>query len=151
MRKTNVLSFCLTLLCFALLLGPTSAQEIYVKNKPFKGQTLGQGKDLELSLPDLAEALGVESKQENGLWTLGDSTVPGHEVEGNIFVHISALKDAGLKVVFNSALGTVDITNNKNLAKTNNTSGQVPRKGDVDASSWGGGTGPTLVYFGASW
>lgn len=151
MRKTSVLSLCLTLLCFTLLLSPVSAQEIYVKNKPFKGQTLGQGKDLELCLPDLAEALGVDSKQENGVWTLGDATVSGHQVNGNIFVHISALKEAGFTVVFNTALGTLDITENKKSAQADGDSGKVPRKGEVDASNWGGGTGPTLVYFGASW
>jgi hypothetical protein len=86
-----------------------SAEDVYVKNKPFKGTTYGSGMDTELGLEALAEQLGMKFRENNGLWDLGEYTIPGRTLDGVVIVPLSALRDAGFRVMLSPDLDTIDI------------------------------------------
>ena len=52
------------------------AEEVYVKNKLYEGEVIGQGLSSELSLEQLAAALELELAQKDGEWLLGETVVP---------------------------------------------------------------------------
>jgi hypothetical protein len=144
MRKSLLCSLFLALfLCTSVL--NASAEDVYVKNKPFEGTVVGSGLSSELSLKDLGTALGMEVKQSEGQWLLGETPLAVREVDGRILVSLSALKEAGFKVIRSAELGTIDI---------NTGMGAMTAKSEqkrMAESGWGGGSKPTLVYFGANW
>jgi len=148
--KQNFLRFiipCLVLLAFT---GQALAEDVYVKNKPFKGTTLGTGMSTELSLEALAKALDMTVRENNGRWILGTHSLPGRDYEGEILVPLSALKNEGFVVMLSPELGTIDITAPKESAADK---AETAEDRQAAASNWGanaGGSG-TLVYFGAPW
>ena len=140
MTKKTLTSF---ILCgfVAVFLATASAEDIYVKNKVFKGTVVGSGMTSEINLQELSKALELEYEEQNGLWKLGDYEVPGREQDGMILVTLQDLKKAGLYVKHSPDLGTIDIAIPKAKAAVAKGSG----------GAWGGSNKPTLVYFGASW
>lgn len=137
--------FCLMM---GALFGNSVAEEVYVKNKQFKGQTLGQGMSTELTLEELAGGLDLEAVSDNGYWILGEARVPGRIQDGKVYVNVKDLKNAGLMVIHSPELGTIDISVPK-TKKSSATSTPKPKR--QAAQEWGGANKPTLVYFGASW
>jgi hypothetical protein len=129
------------------LIGTALAEDIYVKNKPFKGDVIGQGMNAEISLMDIGKALDLEVVSDNGRWTLGELNLPGRELDGKIYVYLSDLKKAGLTVIHSPELGTIDISVPKGERNANKGEDDGPPAADAD---WGGNK-PTLVYFGAAW
>lgn len=123
----------------ALFLATASAEDIYVKNKAFKGTVVGHGMTSEVSLQELSKALELEYEERSGLWRLGEFEVPGREQDGMILVTLRDLKKAGLYVKHSPDLGTIDIA--------------VPKARAARGSggTWGASNRPTLVFFGASW
>ena len=143
--------FRVTVLCLlvAALFSTTLAEDVYIRNKQFKGQKLGQGMSTELTLQELADGLQLEAVSDNGFWQLGDIRVPGREEDGKIFVTVRDLKKAGMVVIHSPELETIDISMPK--TKRTTSEGKSRKRNPQAAQSWGGGTKPTLVYFGASW
>jgi hypothetical protein len=143
MRKSLLSSLFLVLFLFASVLN-AAAEDVYVKNKPFEGTVVGRGLSSELSLKDLGTALGLEVKQNDGQWLLGETPLSVRESEGLILVTLSALKEAGFKVIHSPDLGTIDINTGKGVMTA-----QVEhrRMAEIEA----GGSKPILVYFGADW
>lgn len=147
MHRTKLVSLLLALI--VSLTGFAVAEDVYVKNKPFKGEVVGHGMDTELSLPDLAEALGLEAVSENGLWQLGEAVLPGRTIDGTVFVTLKDLKSAGFKVMHSPELGTIDISQGRKKVASSTTAPRRKPVANNTNQSWG--SGPTLVYFGANW
>ena len=142
----KVIGYLLLSFFFITLLGCASAEDVYVKNKLFKGRVVGTGLSTEVSLDDLATALGMKVTETNGRWNLGDVVVPGRSDEGKILVPVSALKKAGYRIIHSSDLGTLDISPPRSkTAATNKQSTAYKPMSEIDNRL------PTLVYFGAPW
>lgn len=136
--------FSILLCAFVGLMFSTGlAQDIYVKNKAYKGTVVGSGMTAEISLEELSKGLGLEFEEVNGFWQLGEYKIPGRKQDGEILVSLMDLKNAGLWVHHSPELGTIDVA----VPKRKGTA--TARKGQP-AGEWGGSK-PTLVYFGANW
>lgn len=114
------------LLIALLLSNALSAQEVYVRNKPFKGEVSGLGQDQRVNLEALATAVEMELKEVEGVLLIGEGEAsqgePGQLVvngksltlsdgdEGKM-VNLKAFSEAaGLRYNHNRELGTVDIS-----------------------------------------
>lgn len=102
------------LLAMALLmiqLGPSAAEDIYIKNRLFKGQVTGEGMGASLALEDLAKALDLPLTPGPEFYQLGDYRVRFWKGdEGTVYGRLSELKNAGITVVQNPTLKTIDIS-----------------------------------------
>lgn len=143
MRKSLLSSLLLALFFFVGVLNAT-AEEVYVKNKPFEGTVVGSGMSSELDLKDLGTALGMEVTQSESQWLLGETPLNVREEDGRVLVTLSALKEAGFKVIHSPEIGTIDINTGKAVMTAKS---EQKRMAEI---SWGGSK-PTLVYFGADW
>jgi hypothetical protein len=133
--------WCLFLMSVLLFLGSgASAQEISVRNKPYKGEVKGRGVEALVNLSEMAKALDLAAAKTPNGWTLGGAEVPTVEEAGTTYVKLSDLTAAGVKVTLNKDFNIIDIT--RPVAKTNDSSSP-----DWSKSS----SGLTLVYFGAPW
>lgn len=124
-----------TLLLLILGLGlclPAPAQELFVRNRPFKGPTVGLGSELSLSLPDLAEALEVSLEEGEQGWILGGEPIKTRTDGGQVWVRLEDLPQNLVQIERSQALGTLDIYLRE---ATQSTSGD----------DWGSDS--TLVYF----
>lgn len=126
-----------------LLSMPSFADDIFVRNKPYKGTVRGSGVGIEVRVDELAKALGVEAVDKGGVWEIDGLSVPSRVEEGQAFVSLNDLEEAGFRVSRSAALGTIDI--HKALPKSDKP------KNKAAAADWGAPTGPALVYFGAKW
>ena len=96
-----------TLLTFLLLSSAALADDVYVKNKLFKGQVQGAGQNLSVDAKDLLTALGISDYTiKNGLLIVGKSKVT---LNGGFVLLKDIAEATGAKVVVNAALGTVDV------------------------------------------
>ena len=123
------------LLLVSLLTLSAGAQEVSVRNKPYKGEMKGRGVDALVSLEEMSKALGMPAVKTATGWTLGGTEVPTVEEAGVAYIKLSDLSAAGLKVTVNKEFNTIDV--HRPVAKNDSNS----------ASS----SGLTLVYFGAPW
>lgn len=86
---------------FLILFSPAIAQDIYVNNRPFKGATLGSGSALQLELEPVLKLLKLDAVPKGLAVTDSD---------GKRFVSLNEFaKAAGLKVIKNHELGTLDV------------------------------------------
>ena len=120
------------------------AEEVYVKNKLYEGEVIGQGLSSELSLEQLAAALELELAQKDGEWLLGETVVPVREQDGRLYIKLSDLRVSGFKVIHSPELGTIDVNTGKEPITA-----QQPNSRMAEIAA--GGSLPTLVYFGADW
>lgn len=120
---------------FLLLVLPAAAQEISVRNKPYKGEVKGRGTEALVQLAEMAKALDLPTTQEAGGWTLGGAPIPTVSESETVYIKLSDLSKAGLKVTVNKELNTIDV--HRPVARSDSNSA--------------GGSGLTLVYFGAKW
>lgn len=99
------LKLTLILICLALCTTFACA-DLFVKNKPFKGQVVGAGSAMMVEAEAFLKALGVEYQVgEDGL-VIGEVTV---KMDGTM-VSLAELAEAvGLKVIQNKDLGTTDV------------------------------------------
>lgn len=104
---------------------PLSAQQLYIRNRPFAGQTAKQGSSFLLELEKVAAALELKvTKNEDGSYTLGEGGTPsgagkvsvGGEIidfqdrDGVPFVLLDDLvKPCGLRITRNTALNSIDV------------------------------------------
>lgn len=129
------------------------AEEVYIRNRLFKGKTMGAGDQLWLELEPLAKALrwSLSGDSESGFILSEDEQSPGPpgmgkvlvngtelpvKTEGAILVKLADLAPViGAKVNSNRELGTVDVV----IAK---------KKGEVQAGRGGIGGYPfTLIEY----
>lgn len=125
-----------TLLLFLLMPTAGWADNIFISNKPYKGQLYGVGNDIRFPIQEIAKALEIRVGQTSEGWFLGGSKVNVIEELGVTWIKLDELPANRVKVVRNMDFGTIDLY----------------RIGDKEASNHGswGGEG-TLVFFGASW
>lgn len=124
---------------------PSLADEIYIRNRAFKGEVITNGSSIEIELEAAAKALKAELKKDGDSWTLDGDAIPARLVEGKNFVALDALSEIGYKVVKNSSLGTIDV-HQKSVAS------DAAKKPASEAGSWSKVSDkPTIVYFGADW
>jgi hypothetical protein len=142
MRKSLLSS--ILVLFFILSAVHAWAEEVYVKNKLFEGEVVGQGLSSELNLEQLAAALELELARKDGAWLLGETVVLVREQDGRPYVKLSDLRTAGFKVIHSPELGIIDV----NTGKGPIAAGQPQQRMSEIAA---GGSLPTLVYFGADW
>lgn len=139
----------LMLFLAALLAASAQADELYVRNRPYKGTVTGSGNQIAADLPGLLKALGAKVTVTDGVATVSTDgqepdavdlsgvtklSLEGKDVpvEGGM-VKLKALADAwGVKLVVNKEMGTVDLA--------------VPReKAQLSAKPY------LLVMFSTSW
>lgn len=161
------------LVAVALLSFTASADQLFIRNRPFKGNVTGVGKNLNLiriELPGLVEAAGCKLTEVSGNWVvhreeetaaLPESAAEG--VTGRLFVNgkeVAVSEDNGVKFVslqeFTNAMGgklshnpsmqSVDLNFPMNpvVAET----AKPARKNQPETASFGK---YTLVNFGAPW
>lgn len=119
------------------LVAPSAwGDEIFVGNKPFKGQSYGVGADVLFSLADLAKALDLPAHSTPDGWFLGPSKVQIHEEHGVVWIKLDDLPTDLVRVVRNKEFGTIDL---------------YKVEGAAAASSGGSWPGGALIFFGASW
>ena len=145
----------------ALMLAPVAAQQVYVRNHPFKGgMTRSEGK-VWIELKPLAEALGIKVKQAAGGGYLirtsgaddeedlaaGHVRIDGKEVEtmdenGMVLVPLaSTVKLLGARAINNKDLGCIDIS----MARSGSTNGS----GSAKAGPTSAKTGPIVLSLNA--
>lgn len=122
---------------FLLVLQPCLGDELYIKNREFKGPASGSGASLQVGLEALIQALGLQSRKDSGGWlvsrqSIGSelSTVPGlvtvegvtvpllDNPEGPMVNLADFLKPLSMEVVSNPALGVLDVREVRDSAKT---------------------------------
>ena len=137
--------------CFAVLMTlilslPSIADDIFIRNRAYKGEVISIGGTVELELKAAAQALRAELEKGESSWILDGEPIETRAIEGKSFVTLDSLGKAGYKIIKNPNLGTIDVhQKSKAVAK----SGDRPKG---DASDWGAiNRGPTVVYFGADW
>lgn len=103
------IALLLTLVLLSLL--PLAAEELWVRNRPFKGQVEGKGASLKVDLDALLKALELKANIQGNDVIFGDFKVP---IETNSAgTRMVLLRDmatgAGLRIRKNPDLGTVDV------------------------------------------
>lgn len=95
----------------ALMALPALAEELWVRNQPFKGQVQGTGPAMLVELDPLVKALDLQVKVEGDSVVFGDFSVPiQRQPDGTGMVNLTELAGpAGLKIKRNPTLGTVDV------------------------------------------
>lgn len=130
----NLLLSGLLVLMFSPLAG--WADNVFISNKPYKGQLYGVGNDIRFPIEEIARALGLRVDQTPEGWFLAGSRINTTEELGVVWVRLDALPNDRVRVVRNKEFNTVDLY-------------RVGSKGDFQPKTWGGEA--TLVFFGASW
>ncbi len=110
--------------------------DVFVKNRPFKGQTSGKGAAVMVEAAPMLKALGVEGyKIEPTHLQVGEKSVP---LEAGM-VQLKALTDAlGAKMVVNSSMGTIDVYQSADAAPAGDGPAATEKKPPA-AGSWGAG------------
>ena len=120
-----------------LFIAPSAwADDIFVANKPYKGQIYGIGADVRFSLDDLAKALSIPVNQTPEGWFLGSRKVEVHEEHGVVWVSLDDLPTDLIRVVRNKEFATIDIYRVEGAST------------DPAQESWAGGG---LIFYGANW
>lgn len=104
----------LRLLAFCFLLGlccSVSAEEVWVRNKPFEGAVSGSGPGLKVELQAVLQALNLEATIANDAVIFGDFRIPIETTaDGKQMVLLKDLSvGANLTVTRNKELGTIDV------------------------------------------
>lgn len=128
MKRTTVLA----LLGGLLICAPLSAEQIYVRNRLFKGSVQGSGKSTKVGMKDFAAALGLSVAEQGGAFWLqatGDAApeagpdivagsvyILGKRVEtepgadGELMISLwEAAEAAGFRAQANPQLGSIDV------------------------------------------
>lgn len=156
----------LVALLLLFLAQAAEAQQLYIRNKPFKGATVGKGDSMLVELEPLAVALGLavsplgegwavavadealaaEATTPAGTVLVNGQSVPVQDQGGTHLVNLREFcRAAGARVVPNPALGTVDVYQATTMSLGSDDFSNVPTKVGPDAT-------PTQVvraYFGA--
>ena len=118
--------FSLALVVVGAFAQPAKAQELFLRNHPYKGKTAGYGKDMLASAKELATAMELpvqeaesaliigtppaDTSSLKGVWVNG-AVLPSRVLDGEQLVDVRAFaKAAGLRYEFSQSLGTIDLT-----------------------------------------
>ena len=112
------------------------ADDIFISNKPFKGQSYGVGTEIRFSVLDLAKALNLTTSESAEGWLLDGRQVKTTKEHDVIWISLADLPPELVRVVRNKEFGTIDLYRVEGAS--------APTQG-----TWGGDG--TLVIFGASW
>lgn len=98
-------------LLLLLLTGLASGQELYVSNRPFKGEVVKAGSGLQVELEPLLKALKLNLNVEGGQLRVGDKVVPVvQSVSGKTMVSLAEFSAAAnLTVRKNADFGHIDV------------------------------------------
>lgn len=122
-----------SLLLCVLLLGVGQAEDVFISNRPFKGEVDGAGKSIRLELRSLAESLDLTLSQSGDAWLLDGKSIPVSTIRGKTFMLASYLENFGYAVRPQPELGFVDIVKTEAVASTPKTTGSkevlIPGKG----------------------
>ena len=100
----------LIILILGSLLAPVSAQEIYVNNRAFKGESSGSGPSMYLELAPLAKMLKLDVQVEDGQHSVNSQALRVQVSGDKTLVLLDSLAEAaGLRVDRNASMNTVDI------------------------------------------
>ena len=133
MRKSHMTrAFATVFVCLMLALC-AGAQELSVRNKPYKGECRGRGVDMLVRLDEMAKALDMPAVKTEAGWTLGGTAIPTTDEGGVVLIKLSDLTAVGAKVTHNKEFNTIDV--NRPVAKSNAPSG----------------AGYTMVHWTADW
>ncbi|MGE0493350.1 MAG: hypothetical protein AB7S38_29350 [Vulcanimicrobiota bacterium] len=137
-RWTAVLMLALLLLTI-----PAGAEELFVRNRPYKGEVRGGGTSAQVRIDELAAALELELEHQNGVYSYQGTTLTTETIGEFAYIRLSDLKPLGVKVVPNPDLGTIDVY----VAQADKPApaGQA----QPAAADWG--SGAVVVHFGAPW
>lgn len=116
---------------------PALANNVFVGNKPFKGQVVGTGSEVRFNFFDLAKALKYEIVEGEDGWTMAGYALATFEESGVIWVNLEDIPKELVRVVRSTELNTLDLYRVATL-----DSGPV--------EDWAGADGK-LVYFYADW
>lgn len=99
------------LLLFLPLSGTVAAQDLYVSNRPFKGEVVKSGNGMQVELEPLLKALKLDLKAEGGQVKIGDKTVTvTQSASGKGMVSLPEFAAAaGLTVRKNADFGHTDV------------------------------------------
>ncbi len=103
-RTSAIVGLLLLVVCQALW-----ADEIYIRNQPYKGPARGGGADLSFSLVHFAQALGVEALEGEQGWTLAGAAVETSQDDGLTWIRLVDVPDGLVRVERSAALQTLDI------------------------------------------
>jgi hypothetical protein len=150
MRKSLILRVFGILLVSLLLALSAAAQDVSVRNKPYKGEIRGRGLEMLVRLDEIARALDMPAVQAEAGWTLNGAAVPTTEENGIVYLKLSDLEAAGAKVTLNKDFNTIDI--NRPTARIAEAPPAPPRPNHTNAPvAYTGGRGWTMVHWGATW
>lgn len=142
-----MLVFLLAALCFA----PLAAEELWVRNRPFKGEVQGAGAAMTADLKELAKALELTLSEAGEGWVAGEAqgqpesgyvlvkatSIPVSQGAKGPMVQVKAFVEAaGGTLKRNADLGTVDVylTNKTQAAAGDWSNGATGGSGGGDSS-----------------
>lgn len=105
------LRFGLLLLLAAVICTSSWAEDLYVKNKAFKGHSTGSGSSMMVEVEAMLKALGISDYTiTDDQLVVNDKTLSVQAGAEGPMISLKALTEAiGAKVVHNSGLGTIDV------------------------------------------
>lgn len=121
-----------------LLANAAFAQDLFVRNKPYKGEKKGRAPEIVVRLDEVAKALDMPAAKAETGWTLNGVSVPTTEEGGTVYIKLSDLTLAGAQVTHNKDFNTIDV--NRPVA-----SGAAAAGGDATEGSW------VMVHWTAPW
>lgn len=93
-----------------LLVQSSWADELWVRNRPFKGAVRGSGNDIQVELAVFLKTLELEAEDQGDVVIVGGFPIPVDAASGVRLVPLRDMVDAaGLKIHKNAALGTIDV------------------------------------------
>ncbi len=114
----------ISILALLALCAPGAWADLFVKNKPFKGEVAGKGTAMMVEAEAFLKALGVTEYEvgPNGL-VIGEVTVA---LQGSLASLSELAEAAGAKVIQNADLGTIDVyqSGEKKVASNRSAMGQ---------------------------
>lgn len=100
----------LVLLLLGGMLTPLQAEEVWVRNKLFKGRVTGSGSAIAVELRAFAKAMKIDIDVQDGRVVFGEASIAVKESGGVEMVSLHEFSAAsGLKVKANPSLGTIDV------------------------------------------
>lgn len=128
MLKRTVLGLFLVALSFT----PAAAEQVYVRNRAFKGPVQGSGKSIKIGMKAFAEAMGLAVTEQGGAFFVHPREVAGNDfgiisdpgavyvvgkrvdadpgAAGDMLISLwQAAEAAGFRAQANASLGTIDV------------------------------------------
>lgn len=103
-------TYLLAVLLIFSTLSSGLAEDLWVRNRPFRGAVLGDGSEMLVQMDLFLQALEVEADDQGDVVVIGGFPITVQEQRGTRFVHLRDVVDAaGLRLSRNPAMNTVDV------------------------------------------